>query len=332
MSGNISHISNDPWQLALYNCFTTRSGSLCGCRCTCGASLILPKWAITAGHCVPINPPNRVPGGLCEISYRKLYYGKHVLNYDGISHNRASVEIEAVALYPTYGKDEFWLANDVALLRLKYAVPTTPYSRPICLHNVPFNDTDDTIGYEDYECRATGYGAVNFRHSGSLVLMSTSQKIVHTGKALTFLKDLAAAHPGILPHGQMTVGQWLALYKYAMFTVGVSGTTCQGDSGGPLVCRKSSEHPWELFGITSWGFGCMKNTPNAFTRINSHFAWIWQVVAAFDDDARIASVDTLYSGRLKNLTSNVLSEEPDMASLEEGPRGGHEYFYDYRLN
>lgn len=65
-----------------------------------------------------------------------------------------AIEIEAIALYPTYGHDDFWLANDVALLRLAREVPETDYSRPICLNSSP----PDMYPIESYECRATGYG------------------------------------------------------------------------------------------------------------------------------------------------------------------------------
>ena len=50
--GKISHIKNDPWQLALYVCFESNDlkkypDGLCGCILTCGGSLIHSKWAIT---------------------------------------------------------------------------------------------------------------------------------------------------------------------------------------------------------------------------------------------------------------------------------------------
>jgi len=74
------------------------------------------------------------------------------------------------------------------------------------------------------------------------------------------------------------------MFKYIHFTVGANGNACQGDSGGPLVCRATQYHDWQLFGVVSWGLGCSRGTPNAFSRIDTHASWIWAVIDTFDDD------------------------------------------------
>ena len=93
-----------------------------------------------------------------------------------------------------------------------------------------------------------------------------------------------------------------------IFTLGESGGPCNGDSGGPLVCRKDKESNWELFGITSWGLGCM-HAPNAFARISSHYHWIWEMIAKYDDDAELRKLTRVYSGSIKNLGVNKIERE-----------------------
>lgn len=43
---------------------------------------------------------------------------------------------------------------------------------------------------------------------------------------------------------------------------------CHEDSGAPLVGRN------ELVGINAWVFGCVRNSPDVYTRAASHRAWI----------------------------------------------------------
>ena len=91
-----------------------------------------------------------------------------------------------------------------------------------------------------------------------------------------------------------TEEQWIKMYKYIIFTKGVTGVPCQGDSGGPLVCRKSPEHAWQQFGLTSWGLACTA-FPNAFSRISTHFTWIWDIIEKYDADESLNRVNKIYS-------------------------------------
>lgn len=57
--------------------------------------------------------------------------------------------------------------------------------------------------------------------------------------------------------------------------------TCAGDSGGPLLCRDSTKpnHPWTIFGITSFGDGCAKrNKFGIYAKVPNYVDWIWSVI------------------------------------------------------
>ena len=63
----------------------------------------------------------------------------------------------------------------------------------------------------------------------------------------------------------------------------VGVTTCKGDSGAPLYTRDrlfpdkdSSEQPWTLTGITSFGSSYCgdRSKPAVFTRVSEYLDWI----------------------------------------------------------
>ena len=237
--------------------------------------------------------------------------------------------IAAVALHPKYGENDNYLVRDVAVLRLNSSVPITEFTKPICLNNdkllnpdVSSEIVDYLLGlrdsyskyksYESYECRSTGFGAVSFQHSASHILLSSKQVPIDSQKPLFFFKDLVDNNMLYMEIPEKTAAKekyWLDMFKYIFFTIGVTGSPCQGDSGGPLVCRKDSESAWELYGIVSWGLGCM-HAPNAFVRVSTHYHWIWSIVEEFDSDANLERVSRVYSGNIKNLSHNKLDKEP----------------------
>ena len=61
---------------------------------------------------------------------------------------------------------------------------------------------------------------------------------------------------------------------------GFRADTCQGDSGGPLVCSNGKNsygvQQYALFGVTSWGKGCGKETPGVYTKVSMYLDWIKQ--------------------------------------------------------
>jgi len=57
--------------------------------------------------------------------------------------------------------------------------------------------------------------------------------------------------------------------------------TCAGDSGGPLLCRDTTKpnHPWTIFGITSFGDGCaQRNKFGIYAKVPNYVDWVWSVV------------------------------------------------------
>lgn len=62
--------------------------------------------------------------------------------------------------------------------------------------------------------------------------------------------------------------------------------SCAGDSGGPLLCRdpRKPDHPWTIFGITSFGEGCGKRGKfGIYARLSNYVRWITKVMKQTDD-------------------------------------------------
>ncbi|KAK0164428.1 hypothetical protein PV328_003059 [Microctonus aethiopoides] len=56
--------------------------------------------------------------------------------------------------------------------------------------------------------------------------------------------------------------------------------SCAGDSGGPLLCRdpNKSNHPWTVFGITSFGEGCGKRGKfGIYAKLTNYVKWIAKI-------------------------------------------------------
>lgn len=61
--------------------------------------------------------------------------------------------------------------------------------------------------------------------------------------------------------------------------------SCAGDSGGPLLCKdpEKSDHPWTIFGITSFGEGCGKRGKyGIYARLSNYVHWIAKVIKQTD--------------------------------------------------
>lgn len=62
--------------------------------------------------------------------------------------------------------------------------------------------------------------------------------------------------------------------------------SCAGDSGGPLLCRdlRKPDHPWTIFGITSFGEGCGKRGKfGIYARLSNYVRWITKVMKKTDE-------------------------------------------------
>lgn len=203
----------------------------------CGAALIDPSFALTAGHCVASSP---------DPSRYQLLVGGHVF----MAGQR--VQVQNISVHPLFDKF-FARAYDFALLRFDPPLDLNDGTVDIiCLPTwVPPVNT---------ECVVTGWGKMFEDGPRSATLREVRIPLMSPA-----ICGDVWHYPGLIhPATMMCAG----------FQDG-GRDACQGDSGGPMVCHKPGADRYELHGLVSWGFGCGEpNHPGVYSRVIAAVGWI----------------------------------------------------------
>ena len=203
----------------------------------CGATLIAPRLALTAAHCVTR------PGTTAVVRRRlDLIVGQHRLS----SGKRGRAAILEIRVHPDYSPTTF--AWDAALIRLARPLSMVPASLPGTLESSLAPGT---------ELVAVGWGATNLAGS-------------------SFPDALHEVSIEVQPDDtcRSTYGSEFDTSSVLCAGVAAGGIdTCDGDSGGPLLLPGPSGAT--LIGITSFGGACgAADTPGGYTRVSALVPWL----------------------------------------------------------
>uniref|UniRef100_A0A5S6QHH2 Peptidase S1 domain-containing protein n=1 Tax=Trichuris muris TaxID=70415 RepID=A0A5S6QHH2_TRIMR len=225
-----------PWQVRV---MTHQYGNMYG---ACGGSLIQlnpgnsTDLVLTAAHCFEDN------GQYPSASKIKVIAGAHNLD-DPYESTRMEIGVQDFAhhLYDTSTN-----ANDIALLRLKQAVPHSDATIPVCL---PKPNEAIPIGNV---CYVTGWGTTSEDGATSRQLRQVDAEILNQSKCK---------------------GTQRTDVMFCAGTVMGGKDSCQGDSGGPLVCETNGK--FVQYGVVSFGIGCARvNYPGVYATVPAFVNWV----------------------------------------------------------
>jgi len=235
--GGIDSVEGEwPWIAALVDNYD---------EAQCGASLIHPRWLITAAHCI-----ENKSGGWKSTGSFKIVVGLYDLTKDQEPYR---YEIDRFIPHPDY--DTYKVDSDIALIELKKEVPFT-YT-PIELYKKEITNQTGTV---------LGWGnTVNYNPDDP---DNPSYYPIYSDQ----LKEV------LLPIIGMDLCRSSTEYSITdnMFCAGYQDgkkDACDGDSGGPFILL--DDNKWKLAGIVSWGEGCAwPGYYGVYTRIPNFISFI----------------------------------------------------------
>ncbi|CAG9770803.1 unnamed protein product [Ceutorhynchus assimilis] len=231
---NRADFAEFPWML----------GILKGQAYKCGASLIHPKVALTAAHCVQAKAKYTIRAG--------EWHWEH--SNEPLPHQDR--EVESIITHPRFHPGS--LRNDIALLILNAPFKLTKNVGIVCLP--PRN-----LRVDIKRCVASGWGKNSFRKgSYQAVLKKVTLPIMPSSQCVTVLRDAM-------------LGRTFTLHGSFICAGGEPNKdTCKGDGGGPLICPILGQNGrYEQIGIVSWGLTCgLSNTPGVYVNVMIFSEWI----------------------------------------------------------
>ncbi len=215
---------------------------------SCSGTLISPNFVLTAGHCISDCTEN---GRSNETSYFRPYmrigFGTTVSNPD------YSYEIAEFITHPDFVCTTHDIRNDIALIRLKTAVPESVAS-PTEILPPPLALSADEVSSSRIAVTHVGFGETQANNTSSAGVKYKADNVIYAYCPLS----------GTCPRSDMLVRGFIYTYQRDAKDANI----CSGDSGGPLYLTRNGTT--YVAGVTSWGeedcvgWGAMTNVTDYY--------------------------------------------------------------------
>jgi hypothetical protein len=250
----------------------------------CGATIIAPRWALTAAHC------------LVSLLGEQARPDAVVLNGGTVALGGGrSVAARQVVVHEDYQASTH--LNDIALIEL---------AEPLSLPSVTL--PDKTLEAMVLLPRSGGAVVMGWGVSKPSANADLSQELLQTKLDLIPMSTCVANIRYVRPEA----GQFCAGVLDSCPAEGACPDSCQGDSGGPLFVHHSFGFDLQA-GIVSWGEGCgRRGKPGVYTSVGYYAPWIRTRVP----DANFAAAAPAFSNVTDTLSVISPPPLPDQPALK----------------
>ncbi|XP_052872631.1 serine protease Hayan-like [Anopheles cruzii] len=216
----------------------------------CAASLVAPRFLLTAAHCLREQP-----------TFARL--GVLELQPARVVDEPLDIAVRNVTLHPEYNAVTY--RNDLAVVELATPASGWPFVDPACLYTKP----SAALTATDSPLSVQGWGTVQPGDTEpSPRLMKAHLQVLGRDVCASGIPR-SRRNPAGLHDGQLcALGR-----NERNETV---ADTCPGDSGAPLELVVAGRH--YLVGVTSNGYACGSPIPGLYTEVAHYLDWIESIV------------------------------------------------------
>jgi hypothetical protein len=216
----------------------------------CMASLVAPRWILTAAHCCTEDSPWRFG----------LSFGRHELQVPMASDGACAeeIDVDTIVRHPDFNSGVLY--NDVCLMRIT--------RDPRCLGGsvrvIALDEGLHTVVGAD--ATTAGWGLTTFRKGNDRYANALQEATIKVFSDQTCQDQLSNSF------------HYRPDEHLCAFDPGYQRSSCLGDSGGPLFVQSAAGAPVQI-GIVSWGEAC-ERSPTVYTQVSAYVSWVYSFIGS----------------------------------------------------